>query len=317
MDIKQLGYFLALCQQEHISSTADLLGITQPALSKSLASLEKELGIQLFDRHGNSIRLNDYGRDYAAYAQQALRALENGASILRNSRYDTCGEIRIVCHAFADCLSDCVLAYTDLNPKIKISVGQSAEKDGKLADHADFVLAPHTDSLLLDRRQRTWVAQKLFTEQHQILISPRYRVYPSKITALSIEELREDRFVEMPAVTLFYKDITHQLCHAAGFSPRIFCSTEDFLTKMRFVDAGKAICILPESNLRIARKLSPDIQTFSIRNMDTSRTLYLLGKPASQQSEAAADFWAFAQDFYHSGSAPDAAASPAAGSPNT
>lgn len=298
MDVKQLHYFLALCQQEHMSSTAELLGITQPALSKSIASLEKELGTQLFDRHSNSISLNDYGRDFAVYAQNAIAQLESGVARLRQNRYDTRGVIRIVCHAFADCISDCILAYTELNPQIQITVGQDASKDKNLVDHADFVLAPQSDNLLLDNQQHTWVAQRLFTEQHCVLISPRYREYPPEVTELSMTDLREDLFVEMPNVTMFYTDITHRLCHAFGFSPKIFCSTEDFLTKIRFVDAGRAICILPECNLRIARKLSPDIRTFLIKDINTSRTIYLLGRPASQQPEAAADFWEFARDFY-------------------
>lgn len=298
MDIKQLHYFLLLCQQEHISGTADLLGISQPALSKSIASLEKELGTQLFDRRSNSIRLNSYGRNFAVYAQEAVEKLEQGFSHLRQTRYDTLGEIRIVCHAFADCIAGCLLAYTELNPRIKITVGQSEVHDEKLAENADFVLAPQSDTLLAGTHQNSWISLPLFTEQHCVLISPRYREYPEEVTELSMEELRDDLFIEMPLVTLFYRDITHRLCHAAGFSPKIFCSTEDFLTKITLVDAGRAICILPESNLRIARKLSPDIRTFFIKEMDTARSLYLLARQEALKTEVVADFWEFAQDYY-------------------
>lgn len=61
MELKQIEYFLQLARFEHMSQTADFLGIYQSTLSKSLNSLERELGIKLFDRVGNRIRLNENG----------------------------------------------------------------------------------------------------------------------------------------------------------------------------------------------------------------------------------------------------------------
>lgn len=298
MDIKQLYYFLTLSRQEHMSGTADLLGISQPALSKSIASLERELGVRLFDRRSNSIQLNDCGKEFAVFAQDALERLESGISRLHQTQYDTHGQIRIACRAFADCLTGCLLAYTALNPKIRIQLRQNADRGEKPAEQADFILAPQSDALLLDSRQYAWIPLALFTEQHFILISPRYRSYPPEATELSLEELKDDLFVEMSDPAIFYRDITHRLSLAAGFTPKIFCNTESFEMKMNFVDAGRAICILPACSLRLARRLSPDVRIFRIRNLDTSRTLYLLSRPASQQTEAAADFWKFAQDYF-------------------
>ncbi len=298
MDIKQLEYFLVLCEQEHISSSAAFIGISQPALSKSIANLEKEVGTRLFDRRGNAIKLNDYGRNFAIYAKKALDNLQNGLRIVKQARYDTCGEIRIVCHAFADCITDCVLAYTELNPKIKITLGQSRDKDEELADQTDFVLGTQNEAIMLSKKEQAWFIHPLFEEQHCLFISPRYRRYPEETSELAMEDLKDDFFIEMPDVTVFYSDITYKICRAAGFSPKIFCSTEDFITKIRFVDAGKAICILPECCLRVARRLSPDIRTFSIKNYNTSRQVSLMRRKESLMSEAALDFWDFVQDYF-------------------
>lgn len=300
MDIKQLEYFLVLSEQEHMSSSAAFIGISQPALSKSIASLEREVGTKLFDRYGNAIKLNDYGKNFAVYAKRALDDLHTGFRIINQSRYDTCGEIRIVCHAFADCITDCILAYTELNPKIRITVGQSQDKDENLTEQADFVLGTQSEAMMLSKNEQAWFFHPLFKEQHCILMSPRYRRYPENILELSMEELKDDFFIEMPDVTIFYSDITYKLCRVAGYSPKIFCSTEDFITKMRFVDAGKAICILPECCLRVARRLSPDVRVFHIQNYDTSRQIFLMRRKKSLMSEAALDFWDFVQDYFQS-----------------
>jgi len=48
MNIQQLHYFLNICETKSLTKSAGLLFLTQPALSKSIASLEKELGASLF-----------------------------------------------------------------------------------------------------------------------------------------------------------------------------------------------------------------------------------------------------------------------------
>ena len=61
MEIKSLRYFLAVAREENMTKAADILHVTQPTLSKTLKSLEYELGKKLFTRHSFSISLTDEG----------------------------------------------------------------------------------------------------------------------------------------------------------------------------------------------------------------------------------------------------------------
>ena len=61
MEIKSLRYFLAVAREENMTKAADMLHVTQPTLSKTLRSLEDELGKKLFTRHSFSISLTDEG----------------------------------------------------------------------------------------------------------------------------------------------------------------------------------------------------------------------------------------------------------------
>ena len=61
MDIRSLRYFLAVAREENMTRAADLLHVTQPTLSKTLKSLEGELGKKLFIRRSFSIQLTDEG----------------------------------------------------------------------------------------------------------------------------------------------------------------------------------------------------------------------------------------------------------------
>lgn len=61
MDIRNLRYFLAVAREENMTRAAEQLHVTQPTLSKTLKSLEEELGKKLFIRKSFSIRLTDEG----------------------------------------------------------------------------------------------------------------------------------------------------------------------------------------------------------------------------------------------------------------
>ena len=61
MEIKHLRYFLAVAREENMTKAADMLHVTQPTLSKTLKTLEDELGKRLFTRHSFSISLTDEG----------------------------------------------------------------------------------------------------------------------------------------------------------------------------------------------------------------------------------------------------------------
>lgn len=72
MDLVQLKYFVAVAEAGHLTNAAKKLNVAQPALSVSIARLEKEVGVPLFDRVGRNISLNKFGEIYLEYAEQAL-----------------------------------------------------------------------------------------------------------------------------------------------------------------------------------------------------------------------------------------------------
>lgn len=73
MELRTLKYFITVAQQESFSRAAESLFVTQSSLSKQIASLEKELGITLFERHGRSITLSPAGE---VLLEGAIRLVE-------------------------------------------------------------------------------------------------------------------------------------------------------------------------------------------------------------------------------------------------
>ena len=61
MELRTLRYFLTVCQEGTMSRAADVLHVTQPALSRQIAALERELGTPLLERHARSVTPTERG----------------------------------------------------------------------------------------------------------------------------------------------------------------------------------------------------------------------------------------------------------------
>ena len=298
MDVRQLEYFLALVHRENISGTADLLHISQPALSKSIAKLEKEIGVPLFDRHGNHITLNEYGRTFAGYAEQSLTLLQGGIHAARQTIYETNGVIRIVCYAFSNILLPAVSDYQFLNPNVKIVLSHHVTQEERTSEQTDLLLCCGQDNRAFFEKASGWVSRELFRESLCLLISRRYREYPEDCTALSLSDLRDDVFVSFWSDRPMFSDITFRLCQNAGFVPRIAVETNDHFFKVGMVGEGRAVMIQPECCVESTLRLYPDLRALSILDADTTRPVYLLRRKKNLLSEAALDFWNFALEHY-------------------
>ena len=76
MKMTQLLYFKTVAEDGRISVAAKKLYVTAPAVSISISTLERELGVPLFDRVKNRLVLNEHGQVYLQYVNQIFDDLE-------------------------------------------------------------------------------------------------------------------------------------------------------------------------------------------------------------------------------------------------
>ena len=72
LSLRHIRTFLEIARAESVSLAADRLMITQPAVSRSLKELEQMLGVQLFDRIGRQLRLNEPGKVFQGHASASI-----------------------------------------------------------------------------------------------------------------------------------------------------------------------------------------------------------------------------------------------------
>ena len=93
--LKQLRYFVALCEDEHFGRAAEHCFVSQSAFSNAIRELETTLGTQLVDRTNRNVTITATGQDVAVQARLVLRDAESLVEMAKGDRQPLCGELRL------------------------------------------------------------------------------------------------------------------------------------------------------------------------------------------------------------------------------
>ena len=113
MNLAQLHYFRKLAQLEHYTQAAQELFISQPSLSASIAAMEDELHIKLFQKKGRNVRLTKDGKEFYAYVCRALDTLQEGIDTAWERSGLLSGQMDLACSPslLMDFLPELIAAY--------------------------------------------------------------------------------------------------------------------------------------------------------------------------------------------------------------
>lgn len=136
MDLRSLNIFLEAAELGSFTRTGEKLGYSQPTVSFQIKQLEKELGVQLFDRIGHTVSLTDAGRDVLPYAQNICHMCEE---MIQGSaqRREPSGVLRL---GMADSLCAPLIAghfgkFNSQYPKVSLHI--STGDTGELLEYLD------------------------------------------------------------------------------------------------------------------------------------------------------------------------------------
>ncbi len=93
--LTQIRAFLAVRNAGSVHGAAGQLLVSQPSVSAAVASLGRELGVVLFERHGRGVRLTEPGEAFAPYAAQALGLLEQGRNAAAEAAHPETSKVRL------------------------------------------------------------------------------------------------------------------------------------------------------------------------------------------------------------------------------
>lgn len=241
MELNQLEYFLETARRQHITQAAEVLNITQPALSKTIARLEEDLGVKLFDREGKSIRLNEYGRLALQYTEKILYTIGDMRAELEEMSQGRAGSLRIGSSFPAgepNWLLEQVRSFALSRPDIGFHLQQysAAQLLTALENREVDLVISSTPMRDLGIR---WV--ELFVEPMGVILSAHHSLASRE--ELSLVDLRQERFYCNNANS-DVQELTYHFCAMAGFKPNVHfeCEFPSFIG--RAISLGYGISII-------------------------------------------------------------------------
>ena len=185
MNTKQFQYVLTLAQEGSLSKAADTLNITQPSLSQYIKKIEKQIGLELFDRTNGDVRLTDAGRVYIDTGRKILdleHQMENNFTDL--SSYKT-GSLIIGAAPYlaASMLPTIARLFQSLHPGMHLVIreGTTAELVEGM-EHGGYDLA--LTLLPIDDRLFSW--EKVMEEELVLAVPGSYPPISSSFRACSV-----------------------------------------------------------------------------------------------------------------------------------
>ncbi|MGW3868282.1 LysR family transcriptional regulator [Streptomyces sp. NPDC005055] len=242
MELRHLSAFIAVAEELHFGRAAKRLQMAQPPLSQQIRQLEKELGVQLFERNTRSVRLTSAGE---SFLQPVRTVLDDLDTAVRAARAAGRGEYGRVTIGFAGASSHETLplltrAVRAAHPALELVMKGQTYADVALAGVADgsldlgFVRLPVT---------RPGVQYRVIDEEELVCALPSDHPF-ARLERVPIEVLAQEPFVSFPANTgSTVRDATVRACEAAGFNPRVVQEAPDSYTILALVAAGVGVTL--------------------------------------------------------------------------
>jgi DNA-binding transcriptional LysR family regulator len=268
MDIDALRYFAAAAKEEHFGRAADVLAISQPALSRSIARLEEYYGVALFERDGRGIRITRSGRALLRRVERVIAELEDARRELhdlseeRRSRpialgfYATLG-LRTV--------PDAIRRFREDHPEAEFRLLQGPGpllQQRLMSGEIDLCLSsPRFAEVAVE-----WLP--LWDEELIALVPDSHRLAGRE--SVDLIELATDPFIALkPGYGL--RQTADDLCREAGFAPHIAFEGEEVATLRGLVGAGFGVALVP----RESRAADVNALPLTVRAPRCSRTFGL------------------------------------------
>src|SRR5579863_3581447 len=95
MELRHLRYFVAVGEEQHFGRAAARLHVAQPALSRQIQDLEREIGFLLFDRLPRGVRLNEAGKLFLSDSRRILQDVDEAKRRAERIALGKAGTLRI------------------------------------------------------------------------------------------------------------------------------------------------------------------------------------------------------------------------------
>jgi len=246
LEFKRLKYFIAVAEELHFGRAAARLEMAQPPLSRQIATLEKEIGAQLFDRARSQIRLTEAGAVLLDRARDILDDLDSAYREVELIGRGGAGRLRVafVGSATHGVLPSLIKSYRSHYPHVDLSLSSmnNAELERGLIQR-DIDIAVARPNLQGDEFR-----SMALHHEPLILALPDNSALAGQSLPIKLADLDKETFVLYPRRPRpSFADHILKVCDGEGFTPVDQIFAQDYQTAISLVSVGVGLAMVPKS----------------------------------------------------------------------
>ena len=252
MDLRQLRYFVAVAEELHFGHAAQRLRIAQPALSRQIQALEKDLLVQLLFRNRRRVQITPAGQVFLERARQILARADEAVLAAQRVGGGVSGTLNLgfVGSATYDVLPGVLREFLKAAPHVDLTLSEMTvhtQIEALVEKRIDIGL------LRLPAKTQGLVFRTIAREPLYVALPSSHRL--AQLPVVPLSALSAESFVLYPDHPRpSWTEYVIGLCQQAGFRPVVVQRTVEIQTTLSLVAAGIGLSIVPRCIGNLQRK---------------------------------------------------------------
>ncbi|WP_170181772.1 LysR family transcriptional regulator [Phreatobacter stygius] len=285
MDSDALLTFVTIHQANGFSRAAEILGRSQPAISRRIALLEDELGVPVFERAAGGVVLSQAGRALLPHAERVLAALRDAENAIDTMRTETAGRVSIVAVGTlaGTNLTTILKRFVTDHPKIDLSISTATSAEvSDLVRRGEAMIGLR---YLLDTAPDI-ICEHIASETMVVVCAAEHRFAGKTLASLATLS-GEPWFAFRNAYDqreTFADNIFAQF-QARGIAEIRWTPVDSLNAKKRLIEAGLGLALLPESAIDEELRAG-SLATIRLADLDVANPVFAVVRRGGYLSAA-------------------------------
>lgn len=250
MSLRQMEYFLTVVEEASFTRAAELLHVSQPALSHQIKALERSVGGALLERMPRGVRLTPMGRAFRPHAELAVRSAVQARRAARAAAGAEGGELHVAAvHSVAvGVLPDVFARWRSAHPRVLLHLHEYATSEA-LQEQVER----GTADLAVGPAPGDWPGTVVPVGEEDIVLVVPFDDRFAGRTTVALPELADRPWVRCAMEPVVQGERFLDWAYGrAGFNLRTAVFTEHTSTAVRMAAAGVGVCAAPAHIVREA-----------------------------------------------------------------
>ncbi len=253
MEILQLKYFSHAARSENFSHTAQQFMVPTSSISASIKKLENEIGVKLFDRTANKIKLNEYGRILLQAIDKSEKLLKKAKADIFDLSQTPFGELNMLILTNRQKVTELISEFKVKYPKISFNIRHQGQICQSSINEYDIIVTDQnitTDCF----NQKFWLREEIFLAVHK-------DNQLSKKNSVSTDELKYEKFICMPKESSL-RHCMDIFMQQKGLNPEIVIECDDPQYIRNYLEMGLGVTFFPAVSWK--KQISDNIKLLRI-----------------------------------------------------